>query len=266
VRVGIKQAVQLAAATICLSLAVACASLFGQGTMERDLAKTAMDIDRIYQLNTDTQKLMEARLKESEAKQKADSELILNNLVGLEQRIAALQETMDAIRTQVEELRYRATGETPDRVPIQLGQGDRASTVVLEGEQLFLEGQKALQRNDYAAARASFQEFLKQFPTSRRRAEAQLWIGESSYREKKWQEASEAFQVVEQQYLTTPRVPEAIMKMALCDEQLGHPDQAIATLERLITNYPKWDRIQQAQEMLRRLIKVEPQVPPAPSR
>ncbi len=247
-----------------LCLTAACTPLIGTGTLERDMAKTAANIDRIFQLNLETQKVVDSRIKAMEVKQKTDSELLLNNLAGIEQRIAALQESLDAIRSQVEEMRYRTLGESPDRVPLRVGRGETTTTVVLEGEQLFLEGHKALQRKDFDAARLCFQEFLKQFPTSQRRADAQMWIAESYYREEKWVDALAAFREVEQQYLTSPRVPEALIKMALCEQKLDRTDQAIATLERLITNYPKWERLDQAQELLRSLIKVEQVPPPAP--
>jgi tol-pal system protein YbgF len=189
----------------------------------------------------------------------------LRSLADLEQRMAAMQETLDTIRNQVDQVRYKTSGESPDRIPIPVVQGDRTTTVVLEGEQIFLDGQRALQRKDYAGARASYQEFLKQFAHSTRAAEAQLWIGETYYREGKWKEARAAYQVVEQQYLTSPRVPEALMKMALCDEKMGQNAQAAATLQRLIAKFPRWEQVEQAQEMLRSLEKGGPLVPPGPA-
>jgi len=249
-----------------IALALACSpALFGS-TIERDMAKTAMDIERIYQVNADTQKVVETRLKTLEIRQQTQSDLALRSLAELEQRVAAMQETLDSIRNQVEEIRFKTLGESPDRVPIRVGSGDHASTVVLEGEQLFLDGQKALQRKDYAGARSFYQEFLKQFAGSPRAADAQMWIGESYYREGKWKEAKAAFVTVEQQYVASPRLPEALMKMALCDQQTGQNEQAAATLERLIAKYPSWDQIEQAQEMLRNLPKGGPQLPPGPPR
>ena len=247
------------------SFALACyGGLFGGGTFERSMARTAEDIDRIYQLNSDTQKIVETRLKAMETKQQTQSELTMRSLAELEQRVEALQETLGIIRTQVEELRYRTLGESPDRIPLRVGQGDRASTVVLEGEQLFLSGRNALERGDHNGARTSFNTFLKQFPTSARAAEAQVWIGETYYREGKYKEAAAAYQVVGQQYVTSPYVPESLMKIALCQEQLGQKEQAAGTLERVIAKYPRWEKIENAQEMLRRLVKVGPQVPPVP--
>jgi len=250
-------------APACLLLACS-PGLFGRRTLEQDLAKTAMEIERIYQLNLDTQKVVENQMRMLETRQQTQSELVLRTLTEIEQRVAALQETLDAVRSQMEEIRYRSASESADRLAIRVGQGDQASTVVLQGEQLLLDGQKALQRRDFVAARVSFQEFLKQFAGSPRAADAQMWVAESFYREGKWNEAKAAFAVVEQRYVASPRVPDALFKTALCDRQLGQRDQAVATLERLIAKYPKWDQIPQAQEILSSLTKAELQVPPAP--
>ena len=130
---------------------------------------------------------------------------------------------------------------------------------------MFLSGRNALERGDYNGARTSFQTFLNQFAGSARAPEAQVWIGETFYREGKYKEAATAYQVVEQRYLTSPYLPEALMKIALCQEQLGQKEQAIATIERVIAKYPRWEKLENAQEMLRRVAKIGPQVPPAPA-
>ena len=257
------QRVMLGLGVLTLSLTLACGTL-GQSSMANDLAKTAMDIERIYELNADTQKTVETRLKALDTRQQTQSDLLMRSLTDLEQRVATLQESLDAIRTQIDQLRYKAGGESAESVPLRVGQGDTASTVVLQGEQLFLEGQRAIQRKDYAGARASYLEFLKQFPSSPRGADAQMWLGETYYREGKWAEARAAFLTVEQRYVTSPRVPEAMMKVALCDRALGQVDQAAATLEQLIAKFPRWEQIEQAQEMLRTLVRVTPQLPPGP--
>jgi len=249
-----------------LSFSAGCYSLmFGPGVLERDMARTAAGIDRIAQMNLDTQKIVETRLKTVEAKQQADSALLASNLASIGEQIRALQETLDQTRHEVQEIRLRTTGEAPDRLPIVVGQGDTASTVILEGQQILLQGEQALQRKDYQAARGSFQEYVKRFPTSPRAAEAQIRIGESYVREGKLPEAVAALQVVEQLYVNSPLVPEALMKIASCQEQLGQAQQAIATLKRLVSQHQRWEKIEAAQEMLRRLDRLEPQVPPTAS-
>jgi tol-pal system protein YbgF len=256
--------VRLALGLVPLIFALACMpGYFRQRAIENDIAQMTQDIRRIYQVNGDTQQLVQTRLTDLETKRRSDSELILRRLADMDQRIMALHEQMDIVRGQLEEVRYRTTGESPDRIPIHVGTGDEASTLVLEGEQLFSEGGVALRRGDYAGARAAFGEFLKQFPTSSRAVDARMWIAESHYREEDWPAAREAFAMVEQRYPASSRVPEALYKMALCDEELGNPALAAETLQRLVGKYPDWEMIERAKDMLDRLIKVEPQVPPA---
>ena len=239
--------------------------LLGNRQIERDLARTMLDIERIYQTNAETQQRVDAALAAIQTKSQADTELIIRNLIELEQRIDALQETLGIVRSQIEEVRYQMVGEGADRVAIQVGQGNDATTAVLEGGELLLEGQTALRRENHEQARASFQEFLNRFPASPRAAEAQMRIGDAYYREAKWAEARAAYERVETQYLTSPRVPEALMKMAYCEEQLGRTAPALAILERLLQNHAEWEQIQRARDMMRRLIQLEPIVPPPPA-
>jgi len=250
-----------------LSFSLGCYStLFGPSSLEQDMARTATGIDRIAQMNLDTQKIVETQLKTLEAKQQGDSALFASNLASLGEQIRAMQETLDQTRHGVQEIRFRMTGEAPDRIPIVVGRGDVASTVILEGQQLLLQGEQALQRKDYQAARSSFQEYAKRLPTSPRAAEAHMRIGESYVREGKLPEAVKALQVIEQLYVNSPLVPEALMKIATCQEQLGHVQQAVATLKRLVSQHQKWEKIEAAQETLRKLNKVDSQVPPTTPR
>ncbi|MBM3333880.1 tetratricopeptide repeat protein [Candidatus Sumerlaeota bacterium] len=263
----LRTAVATLAALSLLCFSTGCYStLFGSGSLERDMARTATGIDRIAQMNRDTQKIVETQLKTLETRQQADSALFTSNLASLGEQIRALQETLDQTRQEMQQIRFRMTGEAPDRIPIVVGRGDVASTVILEGQQLLLQGEQALQRKDYLAARSSFQEYVKRFPTSPRAAEAHMRIGESYIREGKLLEAVAALQVVEQLYVNSPLVPEALMKIASCQEQMGQVQQAVATLKRLVSQHQKWEKIEAAQETLRKLDRVESQVPPTAPR
>lgn len=246
-----------------LSLSLGCLPAFTGGRqIQHDMARTMLDVQRILQVNTETQDRVENALSAIQKKSQADTEMIVTNLAELEQRIDALQEALGVIRSQVEEIRFRTAGESVDRVAIRVGQGNTASTAVLEGSSLLLEGQNALTQENYEQARRLFQEFLNRFPASTRAPDAQMRIADSYYRQEEWAAARAAYQVMETRYLTSPRVPEALMKMAYCEEKLGRETQAVEILDRLIRNHPKWEQIERAREALNRYVKVEPQVPP----
>jgi len=262
---GLRNFWKLALAAALVSLDLGCIpSLFAQRQIERDMARVSVDIERIYQVNAETQKRLDSALKAIQNKQEADSSLMLRNLAEIEQRIAAMEEMLGKLQSQIEEIRYRTSGESPDRIPILVGSGASASTVVLEGRQMLLDGEKALARSDYEGARAAFKEFLQRFPTSPRAADAQMLIADSYYRQGKWEDAIREYGVVEQRYVASRRVPEAMMKTALCYEKMGRKDRAAAVLRKILEAFPEWDQIERVKTMLQRLVEVRAQIPPPP--
>ena len=48
-------------------------------------------------------------------------------------------------------------------------------------------------RKDYALAEDTFQAFLKKYPTDRRAADAQFWLGESLFQRQRYDAAAQAF-------------------------------------------------------------------------
>lgn len=250
------------ASLLLLACGLACSAIMGQSEIESDLAQAFVDISSINQRIAQTQNLIDSRVRDIERRQTADSETMMRTLAGIESQIAAIQEDLGSIKTQLAELRYQARREDAERVAIQVGQGDAASTVVLEARRLLLDASQAMVRREYENARESYNEFLRQFAVSQHRFDAHMGIAESYYREGKWNEAVEAFQRVAERYPADPRAPEALMKIAICQQKAGQKEQAVATLQSLIKTHPNWDRIQQAQDQLNQLTQAEPQLPP----
>jgi len=238
----------------------------GRGQMQRDLTVAREDIDQLYQQNAQTQKALESRLAAFEARQSRESEMTRRVLTDLEQRVVELQEQMGAVRSQAEEMRHRSQQDQPrERVAINVGQGDAASTVVIEGSQLLLDAQNAMGRQDYAGARATLHEYLRQFQRSERAVDAYIWIGDTYYYEKDWANARAAYEVAARQFPKSPRAPEALMKVALTNENLGAVDEAVDALEQLLRAYPNWEQIERARDMYLRLRKNPPVAPPKPT-
>ena len=48
-------------------------------------------------------------------------------------------------------------------------------------------------RKDYALAEDTFQAFLKKYPTDRRAAEAEFWLGENLFQRQRYDAAAQAF-------------------------------------------------------------------------
>lgn len=93
-----------------------------------------------------------------------------------------------------------------------------------------------LLQQDYGAAEVAFEEFLRRHPGDRLAADAQYWLGETLYVQRRFKPAGQAFLRVIEQHKTSAKVPNSILKLALALEQLGQKDCALFT--ELETRHP----------------------------
>ena len=90
----------------------------------------------------------------------------------------------------------------------------------------------------YAEAEAAFGAFVAAYPQSDLADNAQYWVGECLYSEKKFEEARKAFRAVSDHFPFGNKVPDALYKEALCQRALGDSAGAEATLARLRELFP----------------------------
>lgn len=90
-------------------------------------------------------------------------------------------------------------------------------------------------------AEARFADFIARFPQSDLADNAQYWIGECLYGEKKYDEARAAFEAVSTHFPFGNKVPDALYKQAACERLLGREAEAAATTEKLVENFPDSD-------------------------
>jgi tol-pal system protein YbgF len=97
----------------------------------------------------------------------------------------------------------------------------------------------ALHAGDHAAAIAGLREFLRRYPDHDYADNAQYWLGESYYDQKDYRRGLEEFRKVVERYPHGNKVPDAMLKVGYCYLALGQIEQARATLEELISVYPR---------------------------
>ena len=69
-------------------------------------------------------------------------------------------------------------------------------------------------RKDYALAEDTFQAFLKKYPTDRRAADAQFWLGESLFQRQRYDAAAQAFLDLSTKHGSHAKAPEALLRLA----------------------------------------------------
>ena len=96
-----------------------------------------------------------------------------------------------------------------------------------------------LLQQDYGAAEAAFDEFLRRFPQDRLAADAQYWLGETLYVQRRYKQAGQSFLAVIEKHKTSAKAPNSLLKLAQSLEQLGQKDCGIfSELEGRYPNAP----------------------------
>jgi tol-pal system protein YbgF len=99
-------------------------------------------------------------------------------------------------------------------------------------------------------AREAFQNFLKQYPDTEYSDNAQFWIGECYYFEKKYENAILEYEKVAKNYPDGDKVPYALLKQGIAFLNLGDKASAKLILQRVIKDYPNTNQARTAKATL----------------
>lgn len=115
---------------------------------------------------------------------------------------------------------------------------------------LYERGVDLVQKGEFAKGREALQEFLRQSPTGPLAVNAQYWVGEAYYGEKKYENAILQFQDVIQKYGDHPKAAAALLKQGLTFNALGDQKNAKVILKRLVDTFPMSEEAKRAKEKL----------------
>lgn len=94
-------------------------------------------------------------------------------------------------------------------------------------------------KGNYDLALAGFGEFIKRFPRHELADNAQYWMGEAFYAQKKYEPALTEFEKVVGNYPGKGKEPAALYKIGLCQQEMGNKDKARQYWQLLAKKYPK---------------------------
>lgn len=154
--------------------------------------------------------------------------------------------SMSTVKEQVnkqEQPQSKKDGKTPNNNP--------------SDQTIYDQGRKNYIDEHYERAIALFNSLVQKYPESPLADNAYYWIGESFYMQKNWKKALEYFQKVLDEYPYGNKVPAAILKRGYTEEQLGHLDNAIATMEELIRTFSDSPEAGLAKNKLRHLRSIK---------
>lgn len=124
--------------------------------------------------------------------------------------------------------------------PVQAGRLPPAINDASSAKELYETAYGYLLQQDYPAAEAAFDEFLNRFPNDNLTADAQYWLGETLFVQRRYKPAGQAFLRVVQNYRQSTKAPNSLLMLAMTLEQLGQKDCALfSELESKHPNAPQ---------------------------
>jgi tol-pal system protein YbgF len=199
---------------------------------------TKADDKKLNALFTDLEKLRN-QLRGEVAELRGQVEIISNELNAAQQKVDKL--TNDLANTQRREKdlyadinqrlsKLEPRNQTIDGVEVEVTQAEQKQ---------FDEAAALLKKKDFARATQAFMAFLQRFPGSGYAAQAYYLLGSSHFAEGDCKNAIPALQTVINRYAMTQRAPDAMLNLAICQDDLNDKSAARDTMEALIKKYPE---------------------------
>jgi len=115
---------------------------------------------------------------------------------------------------------------------------DAGGVVKTDKESLYAAAYGLFKEGKYEKARESFEKFLLQYPNTEFSDNAQFWVGECYYFEKKYEKAIVEYDKVTRNFPEGNKVPYALLKQGLSFLNLGDKASAKLLLQQVAKDFP----------------------------
>jgi len=124
------------------------------------------------------------------------------------------------------------------------------SQKALGPQALYDQAMQLFRSGDFPGARTGFTRFLGLYPKTDLASNAQFWLGECYFTEKKYDEAIVAYDKVVKEYPKSEKVSSALLKMGMAFLEKGDKKTGVILLKKVIREYPQSNQAQIAQRKL----------------
>ncbi len=134
--------------------------------------------------------------------------------------------------------------DEPSRTPAEKKQSsatqtnDSAGKVRMDKESLYAAAYDLFKEGRYEKSRDAFEGFLKQYPDTEFSDNAQFWLGECYYFEKKYEKAIVEYDKVIKNFPEGNKIPYALLKQGLSFLSLGDKASGKLLLQQVAKDYP----------------------------
>ena len=168
----------------------------------------------------------------------------------LSQQVAELETRLQQQSMEIEQLRQTPQTTQAGYLPTRAAQ---PATTPAPGEgsptEVYLQAFGDYASGRYQAAVHGFENFLQRFPNNSYASNAQFWLGDCYFNQQQYPVAIQEFERVLNDYPSAPKNPDALLKIAIAQLQLGATDEARQAIDSLNQRYPKSTATQKAQEL-----------------
>jgi len=124
------------------------------------------------------------------------------------------------------------------------------SQKALGPQALYDQAMQLFRSGDFPGAREGFTRFMGLYPKTDLASNAQFWLGESYFAEKKYDEAIVAYDKVVKEYPKSEKLSSALLKMGMAFLEKGDKKTGVILLKKVIREYPQSNQAQIAQRKL----------------
>ncbi len=122
-----------------------------------------------------------------------------------------------------------------------------------DAEELYDKALQLFRGGQYKAARAEFTSFLELYPKTDLSDNAQFWLGECYYAEKRYREAIAAYEKTIKEYPKSGKVSSAMLKQGMAFLELGDKTAGKILLKKVVKSYPESNQAKIAKRKLARV-------------
>jgi tol-pal system protein YbgF len=159
------------------------------------------------------------------------------SLMRLEALTGENQRGIAGMRDQLANMRGGAVAAEPAQAGVQPGAAG-AGGGGGDAQEMFNAGVDQFNRGSLTAASAAFQSFLQAYPTHPLAPDAHFYLADILYQQNRLQDALDGFGEIPELFPTATKVPDALYRMGLIQNELGNTSEARATLQRVVNSYP----------------------------
>ncbi len=233
----------------------ACVTTAQEGEqMRQDIAALRTDFNTTQKKQAEEQQQNQKKLQDTldqlaRASRKSGADLAVD-LEKAQNDIASLRGQMEVLSHRLDALEKESQSQlkASDALNQFLAQQKKEAEHPTDRGALYNLARQKLDAGQTAQARALLQDFLARYGKDELAPNAQYWLGETYYAEKKWNDAIVEFQKVLKEYKGSDKVPDALLKIGMAFQAQGDCQNALLFFEEVVQSHKGTPAAKTAQE------------------